>query len=104
MRSALSRELLALLAFGGAGALSAQSGPGIIAVGSAITWGGQNVPDTFSQNTTFSSTPVQVDNGAVTIWQQQVPTGSNGEWDIFYMKTTNGGPLAGNISAYWDIE
>ena len=76
---------------------------GIIAIGSPLTWSGTNAPDTFTVNTTFSSTPVTVDNGAVSIWQQQVPTGSNGEWDIFYMKTTNGGPLAGNINAYWSI-
>jgi uncharacterized protein (TIGR03437 family) len=79
------------------------SGPGIIAIGSPIVWHPTNAPDTFSANTTFSSTPVTVDNGAVTIWQQQVPTGSNGEWDVFYMKTTNGGPLAGNINADWNI-
>lgn len=78
-------------------------GPGIIAIGSPLVFGGTNAPDTYSANTTFSSTPVQVDNGAVTIWQQQVPTGSNGEWDIFYMKTTNGGPLAGNINSNWNI-
>ena len=75
--------------------LSAQtstSGPGIIAIGSPLTFGGTNAPDTYSANTTFGPTPVPVDNGAVTIWQQQVPTGSNGEWDIFYIKITNGGP------------
>lgn len=81
----------------------AANGPGIIAIGSAMTFGGTNAPDTYSASTTFSSTPVQVDNGAVTIWQQQTPTGSNGEWDIFYLKTTNGGPLAGNISGFWNI-
>lgn len=79
------------------------SGPGIIAIGSPIVWHPTNAPDTFTANTTFSSTPVTVDNGAVTIWQQQVPTGSNGEWDVFYMKTTNGGPLAGNINADWNV-
>src|SRR5579871_4731725 len=82
---------------------STVQGPGIIAIGSPLTFGGTNAPDTYSANTSFSSTPVQVDNGAVTIWQQQVPTGSNGEWDIFYTKTTNGGPLAGDINAYWNI-
>lgn len=79
------------------------SGPGIIAIGSPIVWHPTNAPDTFTANTTFSSTPVTVDNGAVTIWQQQVPTGSNGEWDVFYMKTTSGGPIAGNINADWNL-
>jgi len=79
------------------------TGPGIIAVGSALTWTATNAPDTYTVNTTFSSTPLTVDNGAATIWQEQVPTGSNGEWDIFYLKTTSGGPLASNLGAYWGI-
>ena len=82
---------------------SSGSGPGIIAIGSPMVWHPLNAPDTFSANVTFSSTPVTVDNGAVSLWQQQVPTGSNGEWDVFYMKTTNGGPIAGNVSANWNI-
>ena len=75
----------------------------IIPIGSTFTFGGTNCPDTFSATSTFSATPVTVDNGAVKIWQKQVPTGSNGEWDIFYMQTTSGGPLAGNINSYWNI-
>jgi uncharacterized protein (TIGR03437 family) len=79
------------------------TGPGIIPIGSPLTFGGTNSPDTYSANTTFSSTPVLVDNGAVKIWQEQTPTGPNGEWDVFYMETTDGGPLANNINAYWNI-
>jgi uncharacterized protein (TIGR03437 family) len=75
----------------------------IIPIGSPLTFGGANAPDTYSAVTTFSSTPVQVDNGAVTIWQEQVPTSTNGEWDVFYMKTTNGGPVAGNVNGDWNI-
>jgi uncharacterized protein (TIGR03437 family) len=82
---------------------NASSGPGIIAIGSPLVFGGENTPDTFSANTTFSSTPVQADNGKVTIWQNQVPTGPNSEWDVFYIKTTSGGPLAGDINAEWKI-
>jgi len=78
-------------------------GPGIIAIGSPLTFGGNNDPDTYSAATTFSSTPVLVDNGKVKIWQEQVPTGPNAEWDLFYMQTVDGGPLAGNINANWDV-
>ncbi|MBV9772150.1 MAG: hypothetical protein JOZ32_21435 [Bryobacterales bacterium] len=102
MSGTISWSVAAMLALA-VGAAAATGGPGIIAVGSPLSWSVTNAPDTFTVNTTFSSTPVTVDNGAVTIWQQQVPTGSNGEWDVFYMKTTNGGPLAGNINAYWSI-
>jgi hypothetical protein len=62
-------------------AANATTGPQIIPIGSPLTFGGTNAPDTYSATTTFSSTPVLVDNGAVKIWQKQVPTGSNGEWD-----------------------
>lgn len=75
----------------------------IIPIGSSFTFGGTNAPDTYSATTTFSSTPVLVDNGAVKIWQDQVATGSNGEWDVFHMQTTSGGPLAGNVGADWNI-
>ena len=80
-----------------------QSGPNIIAIGSPMKWGGANSPDTYSEATTFSSTHRFVDGGKVEIWQEQVPTGTNGEWDIFHMKTVSGGPLAGNLNANWTI-
>jgi hypothetical protein len=76
---------------------------GIIEIGSSMTFGGTNAPDTYSATTTFSSTPVLVDGGAVTIWQEQVPTSGGGEWDLFYMQTTDGGPLAANVDADWNI-
>lgn len=85
-----------------AGPLLAQ-GPGIIAIGSPLTVGGANAPETFTASTTFSSTPVVVNNGRLRVWQEQAPTGSNGEWDIFYFETVGGGPLAGNFGAEWNI-
>ncbi len=88
---------LALLAVG----TTAQAS--IIIVGSPLTYGGTNAPDTYSALTTFSSTPVLVDSGAVKIWQEQVPTAGGGEWDVFYMQIVSGGPLAGNIDSGWDI-
>lgn len=77
--------------------------PGLIPIGSPLTFGGTNDPDTYSATTTFSSTPVLVDNGAVKIWQQQVATGTDSEWDLFYMQTVNGGPLANNLSGNWSV-
>jgi len=84
-------------------ALAQSAGGGLIPIGSALTFGGGNAPDTYSATTTFSSTPVLVDNGAVKIWQVQVPTPPGGEWDVFYMQTVSGGPLAGNINGDWNI-
>lgn len=31
------------------------------------------------------------------------PTAGGGEWDVFNVSTTNGGPLAGNLNAYWSL-
>ena len=76
---------------------------GILPIGSSLTFSGTNAPDTYSAVTTFGPTPVLVDNGALKIWQQQVATGPNGEWDVFYMQTTGGGPVAGNTNANWNI-
>jgi len=84
-------------------ALGATARASIISIGSSLTYGGTNSPDTYSAGTTFSSTPVLVDGGAVEIWQSQVATGPNGEWDVFYMQTVGGGPLAGNVDADWNI-
>lgn len=76
---------------------------GIIPIGSSLTFGGTNSPDTYSTTTTFGPTPVLVDNGRVRIWEDQTPTGPNGEWDVFHMETVDGGPLAGDINAYWSV-
>jgi len=77
--------------------------PQIIPLGSSLTYTMTNAPDTFTATTTFSSTPVTVDNGAVKIWQTQTATAANAEWDVFYMETTSGGPLAGAIDGNWQI-
>ncbi len=74
----------------------------IIPLDSPLKFGGTNAPDTYSANSTFNSTPVLVDDGKVRIWQEQVATGSNGEWEIFHMQATSG-LVAGNINANWNI-
>jgi uncharacterized protein (TIGR03437 family) len=103
MKRTVSWMLVAIFALAGWPATGADGPLQIIPLGSPLKFGGTNVPDTYSATTTFGSTPVLVDNGAVRIWQEQVPTGANGEWDIFHMQTVNGGPLAGNINANWNI-
>ena len=95
--------LATALALVGSSPILAQSGPNILPLGSPIKFGGTNAPDTYSDASTFGPTPVLVNGGKVRIWQEQVPTGSNGEWAIFHMQTVNGGPLANNINANWNI-
>jgi hypothetical protein len=83
--------------------LSPAAQASIIPIGSSYTFMGTNAPDNFTATTTFSSTPVLVDNGALTLSEEQVSTGPTGEWDVFNMSTTNGGPLAADIDADWEI-
>jgi len=85
-----------------ASALRAQ-GPNIIPIGSPLRWGGSNSPDNYSDLVTFGPEVKLVNNGRVRIWQEQIPTGSNGEWNIFHMQIVSGGPLAGNSALEWNI-
>ena len=80
----------------------------IIPIGSSLTFGGNNLPgactDTSCSDTvTFSSTPVLIDGGALSLYETQVPTGASGEWDVWHLSTTSGGSLAGDVGAYWAI-
>jgi uncharacterized protein (TIGR03437 family) len=94
---------LVLISNLGLGIVLAQTPLGIIPIGSPMKYGGTNAPDTYLDPSTFGPTPVLVNNGKVRIWQEQIPTGTNGEWEIFHMETVNGGPLAGNLNGYWNI-
>jgi hypothetical protein len=80
----------------------------IIPIGSSLTFGGTNLPGactdtTCSDTVTFSSAPVLIDGGALSLYETQVATGPNGEWDVWHVSTVLGGPLAGDISADWSI-
>lgn len=95
---------MALAALMAAHTLAAQNAPlGLIPIGSPMKFGGTNAPDTYSDASTFGPTRVLVNGGKVRIWQEQIPTGTNGEWEIFHMETVDGGPLAGNLNANWNI-
>lgn len=79
----------------------------IITVGSDLTFGGTNLPGacadtTCSDTVTFSSTPVLIDGGALSLYETQIETGA-GEWDVWHLSTTSGGPLAGDIDSDWGI-
>jgi len=80
----------------------------IIPIGSSLTFGGTNLPGactdtTCSDTVTFSSVPVLIDGGALSLFETQVATGANGEWDVWHLSTVGGGPLAGDINADWDL-
>jgi uncharacterized protein (TIGR03437 family) len=86
-----------------AGALAQQAPLGLIPVGSPMRWGGINSPATYSDPSTFGPAPVLVNGGRVRIWQEQKSLGTNGEWQIFHMETTDGSPIAGQVNANWNI-
>ena len=76
----------------------------IIQIGSTYNIQGTNAPNDFGPiNLNFDGTNKVIDNGLLTVTEQQVPTAGGGEWDVFSVATTNGGPLAGNINAYWSL-
>jgi hypothetical protein len=79
-----------------------------IPIGSSLTFGGANLPGdctdtTCSDTVTFSSSTVVIDGGALLLFETQVATGSNGEWDVWHLSTMGGQPLAGDINASWNI-
>ncbi len=92
-----------LVALSSSRMMTAQTPANIIPLGSPIKFGGTNSPDTYSDASTFGPAPVLVNSGRVRIWQEQIPTGTNGEWAIFHMETVNGGPLAANPGGNWTI-
>lgn len=99
------KNLLLVAAFA---AYATASQASIIPIGSSLTFGGNNLPgactDTVCADTvTFSSTPVLIDGGALSLYETQVATGPNGEWDVWHLSTVGGVPLAGDIGAYWAI-
>jgi len=80
----------------------------IIPIGSSLTFGGTNLPGACTDTTcadtvTFSSTPTSIDGGALSLYETQVADGPNAEWDVWHLSTVGGGPVAGDINAYWAI-
>ena len=80
----------------------------IIFNGSSLSFGGTNLPgactDTTCQDaTTFGTSSVLIDGGALTLSENQVADGPNAEWDEWSISTVSGGPLAGDINGDWEI-
>jgi PEP-CTERM motif len=103
-----SINIKATLAAAGLLASATRAQASIIPQGSSLTFGGANLPggctDTSCSDTvTFSSTPVSIDGGALSLFETQVATGPNGEWDVWHLSTTSGGSLAGDVNASWNI-
>ena len=42
--------------------------------------------------------------GTVQVFSLQIPTGGGGEWDYFYLSTSDDGPLAANSAQNWRID
>lgn len=80
----------------------------LVPIGSTLTIGGTNLPGactdtTCSGTVTFSSTPVLIDGGAISIFETQTATAGGGEWDVWHLSTTSGGSLAGDVNGDWVI-
>ena len=104
----MSSKITSLFASAAVLAFATGANASIIPIGSSLTFGGTNLPGactntTCSDTVTFGSTPVLIDGGALTLSETQVATDGNGEWDVWNLSTTNGGPLAGNTSGNWAL-
>ncbi|MGH9469628.1 MAG: hypothetical protein ACRD1N_04705 [Terriglobia bacterium] len=105
------RRWIALIVCAGFVGLSLFSAPAkasIVPIGSSLTFGGNDLPgactdSTCSDTVTFSSTPVLIDGGALSLSETQTPTGGGGEWDVWSLSTVGGGPLAGDINGDWGL-
>jgi hypothetical protein len=78
------------------------AGSPIIQVGGTFTVSGTNFTTDYSQ-TAVVGVPTLVSGGSVLLTETINPDGAGGEWDEFIFTTVNGGPLAGNINAFWNI-
>lgn len=101
-------KLKYLLACAAVAAFGTGAQASIIPIGSSLTFGGTNLPGACtntacSDTVTFSSTPVLIDGGALSLFETQVATGTSGEWDVWHLSTTRGGPIAGDVNAFWRI-
>jgi hypothetical protein len=74
----------------------------VVPIGSSLTFGGTNSPDSYSDTTTFGTTTL-LDGGAVSLTTFETPTAGGGDWVVFEMSTTSGGPVAGDINGDWNI-
>jgi hypothetical protein len=64
---------------------------------------GTNFTTNYSQTATVG-VPTLVSNGQILMSETINPTAGGGEWDDFSFTTVNGGPLAGDINAFWELE
>jgi hypothetical protein len=76
----------------------------IIPIGPLYSIQGTNAPNDFGPIlVSFDQLPKVIDGGALTVSETQTPTGANGEWDVFNVSITGGGPLAGDLGANWSL-
>jgi hypothetical protein len=103
MRNSLLRFAVSIGILAAAlGATIAQAS--IIPIGSNYTIAGTNAPTTFGTTTlAFDQTSKLVAGGQLLVTETQIADGPNAEWNIFSVSRVGGGPLAGNINAYWDL-
>jgi len=74
---------------------------GIADLGGTFQAKGSNFPVNFDEQVTLSTTPQSVAGGQLTVRAEITPDGPNAEWVEMIYETPNGGPLAGNINAFW---
>jgi hypothetical protein len=74
----------------------------LIKVGGTFTVSATNFTTDYSQ-TAVVGVPTLVSGGSVLLNEIINPDGMGGEWDEFIFTTVGGGPLAGNVNSFWNV-
>jgi hypothetical protein len=91
-----------LAVFAGAIALSGPAGASeLFNLGSPFGVSGTNAPDSYFATVTLNAGSTTIDNGALTVTQSFVNV-PGGEWFIFDLQTTSGGPI-GSATTNWTV-
>lgn len=65
---------------------------------------GTDAPNDFSETDTLALGTTMIDGGALTLNVTNSITSGGDEWVVFDVKTTSGGPIAGDLNANWGMQ
>ncbi len=64
---------------------------------------GANAPNNFSEVDTLTLGTTPIDGGILNLTVSTLSTAGGGEWVVFNVQTSSGGPIAGDLNANWGI-
>jgi hypothetical protein len=64
---------------------------------------GSNAPNNFSETDTLTLGTTPIDGGILDLTVSTSAAAGGGEWVVFNVQTTSGGPIAGDLNANWGM-